>query len=129
MITLLNILQESLSGTSEKSNPMVLYMQTLKPHLGLLNDYVKLRTYFKDSGFSEKDIESISSAPEWVWKIQREFSGKINKIKQYLIKLGVINDLHTEDLFMKYIVGELKRIDLEFPLNPTTNPNTERDNN
>ena len=108
---------------------MVLYMQTLKPHLGLLNDYVKLRTYFKDSGFSEKDIESISSAPEWVWKIQREFSGKINKIKQYLIKLGVINDLHTEDLFMKYIVGELKRIDLEFPLNPTTNPNTERDNN
>ena len=58
MVTLLNILQESLSGTSEKSSPMVLYMETLKPHLGLLNDYVKLRTYFKDSGFSEKDIES-----------------------------------------------------------------------
>ena len=106
----------------EKSNvhPIITYMENMKPHYGLLDDYIRLRVYFKNQGYSEEDLTSVKRAPSWVWEIQSRFPLKIEKIKRDLQKIGLMNDIYGEEseVLMDYLKSEMKKIDLEFPMNP-----------
>ncbi len=106
----------------EKSDlhPIISYMERLQPHYELLDDYIKLRVYFKNQGYSEEDLTSVKRAPSWVWKIQDGFPWKVEKIKKDLQKIGLMKDIYgpQSEILMDYLKSEMKKIDLEFPMNP-----------
>jgi len=108
----------------EKSNvhPIITYMENIKPHYDLLDDYIKLRVYFKNAGYSEEDLKSVKRAPQWVFQIQNSFPLKIEKIKRDLQKIGILKFRGYPDgddkILLDYIKNELKKIDQEFPMNP-----------
>ena len=108
----------------EKSNvhPIITYMENIKPHYDLLDDYIKLRVYFKNAGYSEEDLKSVKRAPQWVFQIQNSFPLKIEKIKRDLQKIGILKFMGYPDgddkILLDYIKNELKKIDQEFPMNP-----------
>jgi len=108
-------------------HPIIKYMEITRPHDELLNNYLKLRHYFKDAGYSEKDIRSVKRAPGWVWQAQERISLLLGKMKHDLKKLGLINPESEytymggdsgEKIFMDYLKGEMAKIDKEYPLNP-----------
>ncbi len=108
----------------EKSNthPIITYMENIKPHYDLLDDYIKLRVYFKNAGYSEEDLKSVKRAPQWVFQIQNSFPLKIEKMKRDLQKIGILKFKGYPDgddkILIDYIKNELKKIDQEFPMNP-----------
>ena len=106
----------------EKSDlhPIISYMERLQPHYDLLDDYIKIRVYFKNQGNSEEDLKSVKRAPSWVWKIQDGFAWKVEKIKKDLQKIGLMKDIYgpESEILMDYLKSEMKKIDLEFPMNP-----------
>jgi hypothetical protein len=109
----------------EKSNvhPIITYMENMRPHDDLLDDYIKLRVYFKNEGYSQEDLKSVKRAPGWVWEIQSKIPLKVVMLKQDLKKLGLMSTNNytfeeEEKILMDYLENEMKKIDLEFPMNP-----------
>ena len=109
----------------EKSNvhPIITYMENMKPHYDLLDDYIKLRVYFKNAGYSEEDLKSVKRAPQWVFEIQNRFPMKVEKMKIDLKKIGLMDDIYgpQSEILMDYLKSEMKKIDLEFPMNSPEN--------
>jgi len=105
----------------EKSNlhPIISYMERLQPHYDLLDDYIKIRVYFKNQGYSEEDLKSVKRAPQWLFQLQDGFAWKVEKIKRDLKKIGLMNDIYgpESEILMDYLKNEMKKIDLEFPMN------------
>jgi len=105
----------------EKSDlhPIISYMERLQPHYGLLDDYIKIRVYFKNQGYSEEDLKSVKRAPQWLFQLQDGFAWKVEKIKRDLKKIGLMDDIYgpESEILMDYLKSEMKKIDLEFPMN------------
>ena len=100
-------------------HPIITYMENMQPHYDLLDGYIKLRVYFKNQGYSEEDLKSVKRAPSWVWEIQDKFPLKVEKIKRDLQKIGLMDDIYgpQSEILMDYLKSEMKKIDLEFPMN------------
>lgn len=105
----------------EKSDlhPIISYMERLQPHYDLLDDYIKIRVYFKNQGYSEEDLKSVKRAPQWLFQLQDGFAWKVEKIKRDLKKIGLMDDIYgpQSEILMNYLKSEMKKIDLEFPMN------------
>ena len=95
----------------------------MKPHYDLLDDYIKLRVYFKNAGYSEEDLKSVKRAPQWVFEIQSRFPMKVGKMKIDLKKIGLMDDIYgpQSEILMDYLKSEMRKIDLEFPMNSPEN--------
>ena len=97
-------------------------MEKVKPHYELLDDYIKLRVYFKNQGYSEEDLKNVKRAPSWVWNIQTSFPLRVEKIKNDLIKIGILKfsgyPEGDDKILMDYLTDEMKKIDEQFPMNP-----------
>jgi hypothetical protein len=104
-------------------HPLLTYMENMRPHDDLLDDYIKLRVYFKNEGYSQEDLKSVKRAPGWVWEIQSKIPLKVVMLKQDLKKLGLMSTNNyifeeEEKILMDYLENEMKKIDNQFPLNP-----------
>ncbi len=104
-------------------HPIITYMENIKPHYDLLDDYIKLRVYFKNAGYSEEDLKTVKRAPQWVFEIQSRFPMKVEKMKIDLKKIGLMDDVYgpQSEILMDYLKSEMRKIDLEFPMNSPEN--------
>ena len=82
----------------------------------------KIRQYFQEQGYSSEELKTVSVAPQWLWKYRADIQREFEKIKTDLIRYGVMvrNDLDDNyggnDVLQSYIMGELEKIDLLYPL-------------
>ena len=106
----------------EKKSPWKQYVIQTKADNELIETYRELRHSFKREGWSEKDLESISSFPTDIFLGWRKFNNLRDKLYFELKSFfGVID----EDEFNNYIRNRLKLIDIETPLK---NGNIKRNN-
>jgi hypothetical protein len=98
------------------------YVEQLNADKELLDTYRKLRHAFKREGWSEKDLERVSSFPPDIYVYWRQFSNLRDKLFFELKNFFIVID---EDEFNNYIRDRLKQIDIETPLK---NGNTKRNN-
>ena len=68
---------------------------------------------------SEEDLKSVKRAPQWLFQLQDGFAWKVEKIKRDLKKIGLMDDIYgpQSEILMNYLKSEMKKIDLEFPMN------------
>lgn len=98
------------------------YVEQLNADKELLDTYRKLRHAFKREGWSEKDLERVSSFPSDIYLDWRQFNNLRDKLYFELKNFFVVID---EDEFNNYIRDRLKLIDIETPLK---NGDTKRNN-
>lgn len=116
------IREGKLNEEEDNTHHIISYMEKVKPHYKLLDDYIKLRVYFKNQGYSEEDLKNVKRAPSWVWNIQTSFPLRVEKIKNDLIKIGILKfsgyPEGDDKILMDYLTDEMKKIDEQFPMNP-----------
>lgn len=106
----------------EKKSFWKQYVIQTKADNELIETYRELRHAFKREGWSEKDLERISSFPPDIFFNWRKFSHLRDKL---YFELKTFFGVIDEDEFNTYIRDKLKLIDIEIPLK---NGNIKRNN-
>ena len=78
--------------------------------------FIKLRMALRDAGFTEKDLNSVSSAPVEVFRLRDEILNKIQNVNKQLMKYGLWND-DVKKNFDSYISRKLSKLEKQYPLN------------
>jgi hypothetical protein len=79
----------------------------------ILQKYLELRLMFQELGYTEKQLERISSGPERMFEIRAEIAMLVRDLKKQLKGFGF--DIQDEDL-MLYLQSKMNKIDLLTPL-------------
>ena len=79
----------------------------------ILQKYLELRLMFQELGYTEKQLERISSGPERMFEIRAEIAMLMRDLKKQLKGFGF--DIQDEDL-MLYLQSKMNKIDLLTPL-------------
>ena len=105
-----------------KENVIISYMDGIKPHQKILDMQTKIRQYFQEQGYSGEEIKTVSVAPEWLWKYKADMQREFEKIKTDLIRYGIMvrddvdDDYGGDGVLTSYVMGELEKINLLYPL-------------
>lgn len=79
----------------------------------ILQKYLELRLMFQDLGYTEKQLENISSGPGRIFEIGDEIGMLIRELKKQLRSFGF--EVRDEDLSL-YLRSIMNKIDLITPL-------------
>jgi len=78
--------------------------------------FIKMRMALRDAGFTEENLNSISSAPAEVFMLRDEVINKIQDSRDQLKKYGMWND-DVKKNFDSYISRKLSKLEEKYPLN------------
>jgi len=89
----------------------------------ILDTYLELRTHLQDEGFSQEELERVTSPTIRMMLLYDRFNDKKNTLFRQIRDYGF--EIHSDDL-IEYIQPLLNKIDEITPLKK--NGNNERDN-
>lgn len=98
-----------------ESSPLINYLENIRPHAEILKSYEIVRKWLQESGMTSKEIESIKTAPHYIWIEHEKIHSMVEKIKSDLRRYGILDDTN-EEIFGNFIVSELKKISRKYPL-------------
>lgn len=79
----------------------------------ILEKYLELRLIFQKMGYTQKQLETMSSGPERMFEIRAEISMLLRDLKKQLKSFGF--DISDEELSL-YLQSKMNKIDLLTPL-------------
>ena len=94
-------------------NPIEQFLIKTKADDDIFNDYVIIRKWLQKEGHTSVSSESISRAPTEIWQTMETMKRKIDKLKQTLLRYGLLSD---ESLYIDYLMKKMGLINKEYPL-------------
>ena len=94
-------------------NPIEQFLIKTKADDDIFKDYVIIRQWLQKEGHTSVSSESISRAPTEIWSTMETIKTKINKLKQTLLRYGLLSD---ENLYNDYLMKKMVEINKQYPL-------------
>lgn len=98
------------------------FIETSSSTKEILEDYLQMRLFLQELGYTQKELEKISSAPPKLWNMRLTIQARLEALRQKLTSYGF--EIHWST-FADYFQSKFNKIDLITPLKDGDN---ERDN-
>ena len=86
-------------------NPVEQFLIKTKADDDIFNDYITIRKWLQKEGHTSSSSESISNAPTDIWMTMETIKTKIDKLKQTLLRYGLLSD---ESLYKNYLTKKME---------------------